>query len=68
MLPFALGVAVMLVAVVAYWAMDLLLANHSDYSRGMWEGSWIVVIINGGNLLANLVLRRVDAPKKEKLS
>jgi hypothetical protein len=67
-LPLLLGGAIMLVVVVTYWGLDALLANHSDYSRGLWEGAALVLVINGGNTLANRVLKRVDAKKKEKLS
>lgn len=65
-LPLLLGVAIALAAVGTYWILEALLVNVSDYNRGLWEGAALVVIMNGGNALANSVLKRFDATKKEQ--
>lgn len=64
-LPLALGIAIVLVAAATYWGLEALLASYADHDRGLWEGAAVVTVINGGNALANLVLKRVDAKKKE---
>lgn len=53
-----LGVAIGLAAVVAYWALDGLLASCTDHDRGLWEGSVLVVVIHAGYALVRRVLRR----------
>jgi hypothetical protein len=64
-LPIMLGAAIMLLVAATYCGLEALLASYADYDRGLWEGMAIVLAINGGNALANLVLKRVDARKKE---
>ena len=63
--PFLLGAAIALAAVVTYWGLDVLLAAYTDHSRGLWEGSVTVVVINAGHALSQRVLRRIEARKKE---
>lgn len=65
-LPLVLGFAIALVAAGIYWGLEALLVSYADHDRGLWEGAAIVMGINGGNAIANLVLRRVDARKKER--
>lgn len=63
--PLLLGVSITLVAVVVYWGLDVLLVSHTDHSRGLWEGSVTVLVINEGHRLSQRVLRRIEAMKKE---
>lgn len=65
-LPIMLGFAIVLGVAAIYWVLEALLANLADHDRGLWEGAAIVTVINGGNAIANLVLRRVDAKKKRQ--
>jgi len=67
-LPIVLGIMIASAAAASYWGLEALLASYADYARGLWEGAVVVTVINGGNALANLVLKRVDPQKKEKLS
>jgi hypothetical protein len=67
-LPIVLGIMIALAAAACYWMLEVLLASYADYARGLWEGAAVVTTINGGNMLVNLVFKRVDACKKEKLS
>lgn len=64
-LPIALGAAIVLVAVGVYWGLEVLLAGYSDYDRGLWEGAALILVMNGNHVIANYVLRRVNARKKE---
>jgi hypothetical protein len=63
-LPIALGVAILLATIGAYWALDALLADHPDYDRGLWEGMAIVWSMSIGNSVALRVLKRVRARKE----
>lgn len=63
-LPIALGVAIMLVTVGVFKILDVLLADHYDYSRGLWEGMAIVWSMSIGNSVALRVLKRVRARKE----
>lgn len=66
--PLLLGVSIVLVAAAVYWGLDVLLASHTDRSRGLWEGSVTVLVLNEGHRLSQRVLKRIDAMKKEVLS
>jgi hypothetical protein len=63
-LPFALGVAILLVTVGFYRVLEALLVNIPDYDRGLWEGVVLVLVMNGGNAIATGILRRVNARKE----
>lgn len=63
--PLLLGVSIALVAAVVYWGLDVLLASHTDHSRGLWEGSVTVLVINEGYRLSQRALKRSEVMKKE---
>jgi hypothetical protein len=63
--PLLFGASIVLVAAVVYWGLDVLLASHTDHSRGLWEGSVTVLVINESHRLSQRVLRRSEALKKE---
>jgi len=64
-MPLLLGVSIALVAAAVYRGMDVLLVTCTDHSRGLWEGSVTVLVINEGHRLSQRILRRIEAMKKE---
>lgn len=66
-LPFVCAVGSVLIGIATYLGLEVLLASYTLHDRRLWEGGVVALVINGGNVLADLVLQRVNAKKKEDL-
>lgn len=66
--PLLLGIGIGLAGLVTCWTLERLLVNYTDHDRRLWEGGAVWLVIDLGDRIANSVLRRIDAKKKEGTS